>query len=148
MASRRRPATSTFSAHAPDAHAVSAVLLERHGHESRFFIRQWTTADRPVIAGFVAHGWAFEVFASPASVEIQPGWLHFTVERRLLELGGDALRDAVMLLRRQGLKTEPAFAEVLGLVRDPYAAMLSLAREGDGRLKAMLVAAGFKTRDH
>ena len=42
-------------AHAPDAHAVSALLIARHGREAGFFIRQWTTSDRPVIAGFVAH---------------------------------------------------------------------------------------------
>ncbi|MBU8875510.1 DUF4269 domain-containing protein [Reyranella sp. MMS21-HV4-11] len=40
-----------------------------------------------------------EVFASPVEVDRQEGWRHFLVEGRLLALGGDALRERVVVLR-------------------------------------------------
>ncbi|GLS43790.1 DUF4269 domain-containing protein [Methylobacterium brachythecii] len=134
-------------AYAPDLHAISAVLLDQHGQEGGFFVRQWTTRGRPVVAGFVAHGWAFEVFASAEPVATQPGWLHFAVEQRLLELAGDAFRDMVMQGRSRGLKTEPAFAKALGLKSDPYSTMLRLSGEADSCLEAALAAAGFSLRE-
>ena len=46
-----------------------------------------------------------------------------------MEAGGPELAAAVReLRRREGLKTEPALAAVLGLAGDPYAAVDGLAR--------------------
>ena len=44
----------------------------------------------------------------------------------MLSLGGEPLRAAVMARRYAGAKTEPAFAQVLGLTGDPYAMLLTL----------------------
>ncbi|MDG3443830.1 DUF4269 domain-containing protein [Nitrospirillum amazonense] len=129
--------------HARDATALATALWTMGADWEDFTLHQWRRAPRPIIARFRAHGWAFEVFGSPEPVEMQAGWRHFMVEARLLSLGGPALRAAVMAARLDGLKTEPAFAQVLKLRGDPYAALLLLAAAPEDRLSALVAAAGF-----
>jgi hypothetical protein len=50
----------------------------------------------------------------------------------------------VLALRREGAKTEPAFASLLGLAGDPYAAMLELHDRPEAVLTALLARAGFR----
>ena len=129
--------------HAPDPGHFAAVLFAAFAGEAGFLLRQWTGAGRPVIASFGAHGWPFEIFGAAAPVVDQPGWRHFEVERRLLALGGESLRAAVMRHRRAGLKTEPAFAAALDLVGDPYARLLDLEHQSDAALADLLIGAGY-----
>jgi len=96
-----------------------------------------------VIASFEAHGWAFELFGHTSPVALQRGWRHFEVERRLLSLGGAQLRHAVVEKRRQGAKTEPAFADSLHLKGDPYAALLEIHSCDDWQLSRLLAKNGF-----
>ncbi|MDF0540958.1 DUF4269 domain-containing protein [Sphingobium sp. H39-3-25] len=129
--------------HAPDAAAFADVLWSAFSGHQGFAMRQWAGGERAVIATFVAEGWAFELFGSPLPVARQAGWRHFLVEQRLLALGGPPFRAAVLALRHQGIKTEPAFGQLLSLPGDPYAALLALERESDESLAATLSAAGF-----
>jgi len=127
--------------HAPDAAAFAARVFNRFSGYECFATHQWTRGGRPVVAGFVAHGWRFEIFGAGEPVAAQAVWRHFVVERRLLALGGADLRSAVMAARTSGLKTEPAFAAVLGLGGDPYAALLELADWPDEALAVLVAAA-------
>lgn len=129
--------------HAPDPAVFARAVWQACSGYEGFALHQWTHEDCPVIAGFTADGLPFEVFGQALPVERQHGWRHFTVEQRLLALGGLALREAVMAARRTGAKTEPAFAQVLGLPGDAYAALDGLA-DADGKvLHDVLDAAGF-----
>jgi hypothetical protein len=130
--------------HAPDADAFADALWTAFRDHQGFAIRQWTGGERAVIATFVAEGWTFELFGSPLPVARQAGWRHFVVEQRLLAIGGPPFRAAILALRHQGIKTEPAFADILSLPGDPYAALLALERESDDSLAATLSAAGFQ----
>ncbi|MDA8199872.1 MAG: DUF4269 domain-containing protein [Thermaerobacter sp.] len=85
--------------------------------------REWQGAPA-VICRFQVDSRFCEVFAQPLPVAEQRGFRHLIAEWRLLIAGGDALRHAVRAARRDGLKTEPAFAGVLGLDGDPYVALL------------------------
>jgi hypothetical protein len=76
-------------------------------------------------------------------VEKQRGWRHFAVERRLLTLGGADLTVAMLALRQQGMKTEPAFAAALRLRGDPYLALLDLDEQDDETLVSVLRAEDF-----
>jgi hypothetical protein len=129
--------------HAPDADAFGEDVRRLFGREAGFRMQQWTADERPIVAAFEAHGWAIELFGHPRPVREQAGWRHFLVERRLLDLGGEAFRAAVLQQRNDGLKTEPAFAAALGLSGDPYAKLLELERQADADLVALLHAAGF-----
>ncbi len=130
--------------HAPHlpafAQHVWAALHERDG----FAIRQWIGEGRSVIAAFHAEGWRFELFGQSVPVTHQWGWRHFRVEQRLLALGGTRLKEAVMRRRHQGVKTEPAFAELLRLSGDPYQALLHLSEQPDSALSSCLAEAGFE----
>jgi hypothetical protein len=129
--------------HAADPVAFTQLVWSAFGEQVEFSIRQWIREERPVIASFVGHGWAFELFGHPSSVSLQRGWRHFEVERRLLALGGAPFRHAVMQRRRRGAKTEPAFADSLHLNGDPYVAMLEIHSCDDGQLSRLLAESGF-----
>ncbi len=110
---------------------------------NRFFAAAISLADRPIVASFAAQGWKFEIFGQARPVAEQAGWRHFRVERRLVALGGAGFHAAVMGVRRGGVKTEPAFAALLGLKCDPYLALLDLDGRSDAALAALLRRAGF-----
>jgi hypothetical protein len=112
--------------HAPDADVFARMIWAAFRGQPGFSMHQWVQGERAVIAAFALDGVPFELFGSPSPVDAQMGWRHFEVERRLLSERGARFREAVMAARRAGLKTEPAFAHVLGLSGDPYAALLEL----------------------
>jgi hypothetical protein len=51
------------------------------------------------------------------------------IEHRVLIEKGEKFRQEIIKLKRQGLKTEPAFAKLLGLDGNPYEALLKLRFE-------------------
>jgi hypothetical protein len=108
-----------------------------------FSIRQWTGDGRAIVAGFHMYGWPFEIFGQAIVVTEQVGWRHFMVERRLLALGGPALKSAILRARHLGEKTEPAFAGVLGLTGEPYQALLDLETFAEEAVVAVMRRAGF-----
>lgn len=79
-----------------------------------------------LVLNFVYEGVPFEIFAQDRHPIEQRAYRHFLVEEKLLKRGGAPLREKIMILRHQGIKTEPAFAKTLGLPGDPYEALLDL----------------------
>lgn len=71
-------------------------------------------------------GTPIEVYCEKVAVLEQLGFRHLLIEGRLLTIGGAALRSRVRTLKAGGLKTEPAFARVLGIEGDPYSGLLEL----------------------
>jgi hypothetical protein len=126
--------------HAPDPDAFLAVLWPLCGGLPGFAVWQWRGAYRPLVARCRVAGWEVEIFAAADPVERQMGWRHLCIEARLLRLGGQRLHDAVMALRRRGMKTEPAFAAVLGLAGDPYRALLDCETQDDDTLRRLIEA--------
>ena len=130
-----------IACHAPDPIAFAEHLWVRFAQADGFSIRQWCDRGRPVIARFRHRTWFIEIFGAAEPVAVQMGYRHFMIERRLLGLGGAALHAAVLEARKAGAKTEPAFAAVLGLTGDPYAALLALEPLGDRDLAGLIAAA-------
>lgn len=130
--------------HAPDPDEVAKRLWDARERLPALNLRRWTTGHRPLVAGSNLGDWLVEVFASPVEVDWQEGWRHFVAEEWLLELGGEALREAVMALRQGGAKTEPAFAAALGLRGDPYAELSRLSHAPDAELREALILGGFR----
>lgn len=130
--------------HASDADRFMHAIWSAFADCPDFSIRQWTDSDRPVIATFACAGWPFEIFGQARPVRQQYGWRHFCMERRLLALGGAPFRAAIIAARGRGIKTEPAFAQVLGLPGDPYRALLDLEKHSDAELAQLLMQAGYQ----
>jgi len=53
------------------------------------------------------------------------------VEYKLLKQYGEELRKRIVSLKKQGYKTEPAFAIELNLAGDPYEALLAFEMNSD-----------------
>ncbi|KAF0811089.1 hypothetical protein A167_00121 [Alcanivorax sp. S71-1-4] len=94
-----------------------------------------------VVAHFHHEGFVFEIYGSSVPPARQLAMRHYRVMQRLSALGGEPLQTAVRGCRQQqGLKTEPAIADVLGLTGDPYAAVLALEDWDDTRLSTLIRA--------
>lgn len=78
-----------------------------------------------IIAHFHAEGFDFELFAQAMPIEKQAAYRHMVVEENILRMKGNKFKDEIIALKKSGLKTEPAFAELLGLDGDPYDALLA-----------------------
>jgi hypothetical protein len=77
-----------------------------------------------ITAHFVIDGFRFEIFAQDVPTKEQPAYKHMIIEHAILAKNGEAFRQEILNLKRQGLKTEPAFGVLLGLDKDPYEELL------------------------
>ncbi|MGD1951490.1 MAG: DUF4269 domain-containing protein [Leptolyngbyaceae cyanobacterium] len=92
-----------------------------------------------VIVQFHAYNWDIELFCQTIPTNQQWGVRHFNIEQRLLNIE-PRLRSVVLRLKQHGLKTEPAFAQALGLSGDPYLSILDLETMSDDELAHMLAS--------
>jgi hypothetical protein len=76
------------------------------------------------IATFRAGEFEIEVFGQDYPTKEQNAFRHMLIEHKILILKDDKFRKEIIRLKKEGLKTEPAFAKLLGLVGDPYAELL------------------------
>ncbi len=116
-----------------DPENFTTILRENFGKYDRFDIRG---SGDTVVCGFRADGEEVEIFGSPVPSVRNNAYRHMLIEHRLLMLFGEDFRRQIIELKSQGLKTEPAFAKLLGLPGDPYAALLELEKTADDRLAA------------
>lgn len=99
-----------------------------------------------IIAKFSLGDLPVEIYGRNRPVETHESYIHWLAEHRLLELADDRLREDVRVAKAGGLKTEPAFADVLGLGGEPYTEVLKLASPSDEALRSLLTAAGYAPR--
>jgi hypothetical protein len=95
-----------------------------------------------LISSFYLDELEIEIVGQPLPVEQQAGYRHLVVEARLLTVGGTTLREKVIGLKANGLKTEPAFAKLLALPGDPYQALLALETCSDQELLRLVRQSG------
>jgi hypothetical protein len=76
------------------------------------------------IARFRLNDLPVEIFGQAYPVQEQYAFRHMIIEHRILEEKGDDFKNAIIRLKQQGWKTEPAFAQLMGLSGDPYEALL------------------------
>ncbi len=135
---------------APDPEVCGARLDAAYGDRPdyrRTPVRRRQGAPATV-ARMTAGGVRVEIFVQSRPVTAQRAWRHMIVEARLLALGGAALRARLDALRRAPrTKVEPAFARLLGLAGEPYAALLDLENWSDARLARHLAARGLGPRE-
>lgn len=118
---------------------LSDELKERYGHFSHYKAqRVFVDELDSLIVNFSFEQVSFEVFAQNKPVAFQKAFTHFQIEERLLKMGGDEFQKAVITQRQEGLKTEPAFAQVLGLKSDPFNELLILQKATNEKLRNIL----------
>lgn len=78
-----------------------------------------------VLANFTIEGFPVEIFGQAVPVKQQMAYRHMIIEYKILGQKEEAFRQKIIGLKKQGIKTEPAFAEALNLSGDPYLALLN-----------------------
>jgi hypothetical protein len=77
-----------------------------------------------VIATFRFHEFQFEIFGQSVPTREQAAYRHMMNEYAILDKMGEPFRNEILQLKKRGIKTEPAFAQLLQLPGDPYKAIL------------------------
>lgn len=109
-----------------DPAAFKRSITDAWSHAPGFSIhRNLTRGTRSTIARFALDHWPIEIFGQAVPVEAQFAFRHMVIEERILTQHGPTFRQAVITLKQQGVHTEPAFAQLLGLEGDPYEALLN-----------------------
>ncbi|GHE23052.1 DUF4269 domain-containing protein [Sphingobacterium griseoflavum] len=78
-----------------------------------------------VLVHFTLSTFEVELFVQHVPSKLQHGYRHMIKEYEILASRGPDFRKQVLALKRAGLKTEPAFAKLLGLEGDPYERILN-----------------------
>lgn len=101
------------------------ILTELFNSEKEFEIREGKIGDEEtVVCNFKINDFAIEIFGQKIPTEKQNAYRHMLIEHQILKENGEDFRLRVIELKRNGYKTEPAFATLLGLIGDPYLALL------------------------
>jgi hypothetical protein len=120
--------------------AMFRQTLAVFAHYPGYAVWPANTLEPALVASFQVEGLAVEVFGQAMPTACQNGYRHMVVEARLLAVGGVALRQQVLALKVSGVKTEPAFAQVLGLPGNPYYALLALETCDEATLATLLAS--------
>ncbi len=78
------------------------------------------------VATFHVDEFEIEIFGQDCPSEQQNAYKHMIIEHAILCKKGDEFRKEIIELKKAGMKTEPAFAKLLGLDGNPYEALLNL----------------------
>ncbi len=108
-----------------EARTFITDITSLFGHMPDFRVHDQSTNDpEAIVASFIVDNFETEIFAHTTPVKRQYGYRHMLIEYKLLNLYGLPLRQQVISLKEQGIKTEAAFCIALGLSGDPYQALL------------------------
>ncbi|MGX5686911.1 DUF4269 domain-containing protein [Chryseobacterium cucumeris] len=94
------------------------------------FIPHDVDVEYPIINGekcmtlnFVLDGFPIEIFGQNKPTIQQNAYLHMIAEYKILQEKGEEFKQKIIELKKQGIKTEPAFGLLLGL-ENPYEDLL------------------------
>jgi hypothetical protein len=102
-----------------------ARLNTLFGSEKDFTIAESAKFDA-IKANFIVDSFEIEIFGQNISTVQQNAYRHMLIEHRLLLEKGEKFRQEIVALKKQGYKTEPAFAKLLGIEGNAYEELLKL----------------------
>lgn len=118
-----------------DMKAFADFMQENFHRYEDFNIR--SLDEGAIVCGFFEDGEEIEVYGSPVPPVRTNGYRHMLTEFRLLNILGPAFKEEIVSLKQQGMRTEPAFAWLLGLQGDPYTAVRNLETYSDEQLSEL-----------
>ncbi len=108
-----------------DSKAFKQTLIQHFADEKDFVLREIVLNGEPtILANFELMDFEIEIFGQNIPVKEQNGYKHMIIEHEILERESKDFKSKIVELKKQGYKTEPAFAKLLGLQGDPYIALL------------------------
>lgn len=110
-----------------DHEAFTNEITTLYAQKDQFQIRTNTINELiSTIASFRVDGFEIEIFGQDCPTVQQNAYKHMMVEHAILNKKGDPFREEIIQLKKSGLKTEPAFVQLLGLDGNPYEALLKM----------------------
>lgn len=107
-----------------DLNCFEKELCSLYQNERDFLIKRTKIRGKNVVkANFLYGGFEFEVFGQDEAVDKQYAYIHMKTEHELLQRYPQ-LTEQVKSLKDLGIKTEPAFCQLLNIEGDPYEALI------------------------
>jgi hypothetical protein len=110
------------SNHLRFAETLNSLYSDKENYQIR--TSNWNDLES-TIATFYSGGFQIEIFGQDCPVENQNAYRHMVIEHKILSSRNDKFRAEIIQLKKEGLKTEPAFARLLGLQGNPYQELLT-----------------------
>jgi hypothetical protein len=109
---------------------VEQSLLSTFASKKKLSTKLMMVRKRPtLVCRFIQQDFPIEIFCQPVPVRQQLAYRHMIIEHWLLNTKGASFRKQVLELKQNGVKTEPAFAQLLNLEGDPYNALLKFEED-------------------
>ncbi len=103
----------------------STELIQLFGNQKNFMIETKLVREiQTTITTFDGAFYPIEIFGQHIASTKQNAFLHMLVEDQILTHKGKDFKEKIIALKKEGTKTEPAFAQLLGLKGDPYIELL------------------------
>lgn len=105
-------------------------LLQNFGDAKNFTIKNKIHQGlKATIVNFEGKHFEIEIFGQSIPPSEQQAYRHMIIEHKILEEKGKAFKQEIRKLKEAGIKTEPAFAQLLGLEGNPYKALIKYGKE-------------------
>ncbi|WP_440897324.1 DUF4269 domain-containing protein [Amphibacillus sp. Q70] len=108
---------------------LASNLKEAYGHFEKFTQKRIIVRNQDVrLTHFFFAGFEFELFAQNRPTKEQNGYLYMVIEYHILQ-NKPEWKKIIRQMKKDGLKTEPAFSVLLKLNGDPYEALIKYGKE-------------------
>lgn len=108
-----------------DKNEFFKTITDNFRNEKNFTIKEQPNFDTiAIVANFFLDSFEIEIFGQNKPTKQQFAYRHMLIEYKLLNQYGENFRKKIIELKKQGYKTEPAFAIALGLSGCPYTELL------------------------
>jgi hypothetical protein len=112
--------------HWEDKGTFIETLTKLFATEKDFHLRECLIENqKTIVCNFKIDTFEIEVFGQNIPSEHQNAYRHMLIEYQILQSEGEDFRLKIIELKKNGYKTEPAFAKLLDLEGNPYHALLA-----------------------
>lgn len=98
------------------------LLLQNFSKYDQFQLR--ISDSKVLTSSFVLDETRIEIYATDIDTKKQNGYLHMIKEYEILQARDDSFKMEIIKLKKQGIKTEPAFCKLLNISGNPYVELL------------------------
>ena len=110
-----------------DKHQFITIVTKLFAEKEDFHLREGTMGSKEiVVCNFKTADFEIEIFGQNIPTEKQNAYQHMLIEHQVLKEKGEDFRLKIVELKRNGYKTEPAFAKLLNLTGNPFDALLTI----------------------
>ncbi len=101
-------------------------LIKLFGKQDNFKLNtKFQKEIKSTIAEFTGKHFIIEIFGQNIPTEKQNAYRHMLIEHQILSKKDSEFKNGIIELKKSGVKTEPAFAQLLGIEGNPYDELLN-----------------------